>query len=207
MKSKIVLSLIAVLAVLFSCNDSEKKSSQKKESESSIVVADSIVIKEGKKIAMSTFKVLSSDLKKAINKGGPIAGIEVCSSKAITLTDSMSKEYNVDIKRTSLKLRNQNNKANSSEKNVLEGWNSSIESGMKIKPEVLHMKNGDIMFIAPIKLKSFCLSCHGNSDMVTPEVKAQIMKHYPLDKAQGYDENDLRGAWSIKFSKDYFKRK
>ncbi|MCK5781649.1 MAG: DUF3365 domain-containing protein [Flavobacteriales bacterium] len=203
MNTKYSILFIASSLFLFSCNDSSKES-KKSEVNTLSSIDNAIVIKKGKEIAMSSFKVLSGDLKAAMKKGGPIAGVEVCSSKAMILSDSLSDVYGVKIKRTSLKIRNNKNSANTEEKQILNKWESSISEGKKISPEVLKHDDGSVVFVAPIKLKSLCLTCHGTSETLTPDLKTEILKHYPKDAAIGYKENDLRGAWSITFPKGYF---
>ena len=190
-------------SILMSCNDTETKKTEVKTE--SISIADSTVIKEGKKIAMGTFKILGSKLKKAIKSGGPIAGIDVCSSEAMKLTDSLSNVYGVTLKRTSLKFRNEENAPNSVEKKILENWQTQLDGGNPIKPSI--KRNGDkITFVGPIKLKQQCIVCHGSDDFVSPDVRLKLKEHYPTDKARGYTEGDLRGAWVITFPKDYFKK-
>ena len=44
-----------------------------------------------------------------------------------------------------------------------------------------------------------CLKCHGKD--IEPNVSALILKLYPNDLAVGYDENEVRGIWSIAFDK------
>jgi hypothetical protein len=45
-----------------------------------------------------------------------------------------------------------------------------------------------------------CLACHGDPQKdIQPAVLQTISKLYPDDKAIGYKEGDLRGAWHIIF--------
>jgi hypothetical protein len=206
---EIMKNLLAVVlvssAILMSCNNNETTKNTKKD-KSSVEVADSTVIRKGKSIAMGTFKTLGSKLKKAIKKGGPTTGIDVCSSQARKLTDSMSTAYNVKLKRVSLKNRNENNLANETEKSILESWQTEIDNGNPIKPKVLRADNNEITFVAPIKVKHQCIVCHGTDDFVSSEVRLKLKEHYPNDKARNYKKGDLRGAWVITFPKDYFKK-
>jgi len=202
---KLLSVAIICSAVLMSCSNNETTKNTKSD-EKSVKVEDSTVLKKGKSIAMGSAKTLGSKLKKAIKKGGPIAGISVCSSQATKLTDSLSQVYNVKIKRVSLKNRNENNLANKTEKNILESWQTKIDNGTPIKPKVLRTDNNEITFVAPIKVKHQCIVCHGTDDFVSPEVRLKLKEHYPNDKARNYNEGDLRGAWVITFPKDYFKK-
>ncbi len=40
-----------------------------------------------------------------------------------------------------------------------------------------------------------CLSCHGET--VAPEVEQKLAELYPDDKARGYKEGDIRGAFVV----------
>jgi hypothetical protein len=44
-----------------------------------------------------------------------------------------------------------------------------------------------------------CLSCHGDLNTISPEVKEVLKKEYPQDRATGYKINDLRGAVVAEF--------
>ena len=189
--------------MLMSCNNNETSNNTK---DKTIEVADSTVVKEGKSIAMSSFKILSSKLKSAIKKGGPVAGIDICSSKAQKLTDSISLAKNVKLKRVSLKNRNENNITNKSEASILNSWQADLNNNKSIKPKIIRNANQEITFVAPIKVKHQCIICHGTDDFVTPEIRLKLKEHYPNDKARNYSEGDLRGAWVITFPKDYFKK-
>ena len=204
MKKLLTVAFISS-AILMSCNNNEtNKNTNNKDK--IVEVADSTVVKKGKSIAIGTFKILGSKLKSAIKKGGPIAGIDVCSSEAMKLTDSISKVYNVKLKRVSLKNRNENNAANNSERLILDYWQTEIDNGEKIKPKVVRGENQEITFVAPIKMKHQCIVCHGSDNFVSSDVRLKLKEHYPNDKARNYNEGDLRGAWVITFPKDYFKK-
>jgi len=206
-KKILAIAIISTIAMT-SCNNNDKaviKNNKKVIEKTTVEVADSTVIKKGKSIAMSTFKILNSKLKYAIKSGGPVAGIGVCSSEAMKLTDSISKVYNVSLKRTSIKYRNEKNAPTDSEKSILELWQTQIDASKPIKPSIVRNDNV-ITFIAPIKLKQQCIVCHGSNDFVSPDVRQKIKEHYPTDLARNYKKGDLRGAWVITFPKDYFKK-
>ena len=205
-KKILAVTFISSFAIL-SCNSNDKtetNSNNEAITKTIVEVADSTVIKKGKYIAMGTFKVLNSKLKSAIKAGGPVAGIGVCSSEAMKLTDSISKVYNVSLKRTSLKYRNKENAPTGSEKSILELWQTQIDAGNPIKSSIVRSDNG-ITFVAPIKLKQQCIVCHGNDNFVSQDVRLKIKEHYPTDLARNYKEGELRGAWVITFPKDYFR--
>jgi hypothetical protein len=73
----------------------------------------------------------------------------------------------------------------------------------ELKPIVMQHDDGTVGYYAPIKISiPTCLNCHGE---VGKDVKAEdykVLKSlYPNDVAVGYKEGDLRGMFSIRFSK------
>ena len=50
-------------------------------------------------------------------------------------------------------------------------------------------------------MQPMCLNCHGEKAVLAPGVQDALNKIYPDDKAVGYKEGDLRGAWHITFLK------
>lgn len=50
-------------------------------------------------------------------------------------------------------------------------------------------------YMSAIPTQKLCLGCHGKS--IDPEVKAKIEELYPQDKAIGFSEGDLRGAFVV----------
>ncbi|MCB1771478.1 MAG: DUF3365 domain-containing protein, partial [Candidatus Competibacteraceae bacterium] len=50
-------------------------------------------------------------------------------------------------------------------------------------------------YMKAIPTAGLCLNCHG--EKIAPEVDAELKKLYPYDKARGFREGDLRGAFTI----------
>ena len=152
----------------------------------------------GLEYALSTKKILGKNLMGAIQKKGTLAALEFCNIQAIPLTDSMAKVHHASIKRVSDKNRNPNNKANPEELKYIAQFKADLTAKKESKPVVIE-KGDKVQFYYPIPTNTMCLQCHGKQ--VKPEVQQQILKLYPNDKAMGYDENEVRGIWSITFDK------
>ncbi len=52
-----------------------------------------------------------------------------------------------------------------------------------------------VRYMAGIRLKPMCLACHGRD--IAEDVKQQLARDYPFDRATGYEVGDLRGAFSV----------
>lgn len=155
---------------------------------------------KGNEISQATFKALSVKLTEQMQLGGPAQAIPFCNVEAIPLTKQLSEEYKVTIKRTSDKLRNQENKPSERELEIINNYHKLISEKKEITPIVEMDSNNKRHYYAPIKLKANCLACHGKVDeFVSIKTDSIIKSLYPNDKAIGYSEDDLRGIWSITF--------
>lgn len=155
---------------------------------------------KGNEIAQASFKALSEKLTEQMKMGGPVQAIPFCNVEAIPLTQQLSEEFNVTIKRTSDKLRNQENKPTKRELEIINNYNKLISEKQEITPIVEVDSNNNKHYYAPIILKANCLACHGKvEEFVSVKTDSIIKSLYPSDKAIGYNEGDLRGVWSITF--------
>ncbi len=157
---------------------------------------------KGLSYANNTKKVLGKNLMGTIQKKGTVAALLFCNEQAYPLTDSLSNNYNAEIKRVSDKPRNPNNKASTSELEHINYFKNAIASGEKYDPIVVEGKE-KINFYYPIVTNSMCLQCHGKIEAnIQPEVVNILKSKYPNDKATGYTTNEVRGIWSIVFDKE-----
>lgn len=155
---------------------------------------------EGKMIADSTFKALSTQLKQAMQSGGVEQAAAFCNVVALPLTDSLSRKFDAKIKRTSLKIRNPKNAPDSMEITMLKIYDQmSKMRNPVLVPKILEKGKDDIQFFAPIQIKNeLCLKCHGVlGQTMKEEDYAYIKQHYPNDQATGYKMGEVRGMWSI----------
>ena len=157
---------------------------------------------KGKEIAQASFNALSEKLTEQMKTGGTAKAIPFCNVEALPLTQQLSEKYNVTIKRTSDKLRNQKNKPTERELKIIDSYQELISEHKEIAPILEVDSNNNKHFYAPITVKANCLVCHGKVDeFVTVKTDSIIKSLYPNDKALGYIEGELRGIWSITFKK------
>lgn len=189
MKKLIVATLSIFLLV--ACGPTEKKQQK-------------ALVKEyedtGKKIVKASFEAISAQLRAAIQDGGPANAIVYCNVNAIPLTDSLAKNFNIKISRTSHKLRNPDSAPDALEEYMIELYQDIEKMKKPMEPKAMLAKNGDVRFFAPIFVKPECLNCHGTVGReVTEETYSIIKINYPDDNATGFSEGDFRGIWSINF--------
>lgn len=158
-------------------------------------------LEKGKNIAMSTKSVLGKNLLGAIQSSGPEGAVTFCNERALPLTDSMSAEQNVSIRRVSDRPRNPGNKAEGHAAEYILNTKLLLASDAEVKPAIREIDNKMVGYY-PIMTNAMCLQCHGNpASDINANTLATIDKAYPNDEAKGYGEDELRGIWIIEMEK------
>jgi hypothetical protein len=143
--------------------------------------------------------VLTSTLLEELEKGGPGRAVQVCSEIAPALAAEQSSN-DLAIRRVSLKARNPADRPDEYERAVLEAWTARLEEG-RLPEESAETVSVDgravLRYMRPIMVIAPCLTCHGDPAAMTPELKSVLEENYPGDKAFGYAEGDLRGAFTV----------
>jgi hypothetical protein len=162
-------------------------------------IADSVYMQRGNQIVSVTFDTLRSSLLSAISSHGIDGAISFCNENAYPITGIYADS--VVIRRTSLRVRNLNNKPDSLELLTLNEMEALMRSSKVPTAKVVRQHSrGEIHYFKPILLQAMCLNCHG-----TPGVQIQnltqkkITELYPDDQAVNFKEGDLRGVWHIIF--------
>jgi len=159
--------------------------------------------KEMRENASEFLGQLKSILIKQLKSEGTLSAVAVCSDTAQVLTNNFGLKKGVYIKRVSFKNRNKHSLPDEFEARILQEFEQIKKEG-KLNSDTEYFEiiiENDyqyLRYMKPIKIGAACLKCHGNEEKISTEVKEQIVKKYPDDKAVGYKNGDLRGAVSIK---------
>lgn len=195
-----VLSVIAVLILLFSCNKKESKTEITEKPTAPIIdnsTAKADFLTFATEIAQNSQQALGGQLKAKLMEGGAIHALDFCSVEAIPITDSLSKIHNATIRRVSDKNRNPDNKANESELNYINFVKEQIAAGKKPEPSAEIFPDRNVAYL-PIITNAMCVQCHGEPEnTLANETLQKIQSLYPEDKAIGYGADQLRGIWVI----------
>ena len=140
------------------------------------------------------FNELSTRLLAAMSNGGPAKAIEVCSKLAPKLAKEVGEQHHVSIGRTAIRLRNENNRP--------PAWAEPLLKDLPTKPVVQDLENGSTGVLFPILLKVQCLTCHGPDEKIAAEIRTELARLYPNDKATGFQEGDLRGWFWVEIPAD-----
>lgn len=190
-----LMFIIPVVIILDGCNPGEKKISESQLRE--------FAIAEGNRITMEAQQLLGSTLKTTIQEQGIPEALRYCNLNAYPLVDSIERKYSVIIKRASTDTRNPQDKPDEEELEFITVFQDSLASGKTLQPMV-EVGEKDIHFVRPIILNdAVCLNCHGRIGTDIANENYQVIKAlYPDDQATGHELGDLRGIWSIRFSKN-----
>lgn len=154
----------------------------------------------GDAVAQAVQQELISNVTRAIERGGTAYAVDFCNTEAMSLTDSMSKLYGVQVQRITSRNRNL--------VNILKTKNDqdvyrlfSEQNGLK---DTLLLENGRAVFYKRIQTAMpVCLSCHGNPQTdINAETLRKIQLFYPNDLATGYSLNEFRAMWKITFPEE-----
>ena len=153
------------------------------------------------KQAIAAFaETLKAELTSAMQAGGPINAIEVCNARAPAIAAAISLENGMSLARVSLRNRNPENAPNEWQAAVLREFEARLEAGEDVGAltwQDVAEADGqrEFRFMKAIPTAPLCLGCHGDS--VAPPVAEKIAELYPNDKATGFREGDIRGAFVV----------
>ncbi len=186
------LMLISSLAIAIGCTSRTETSSDK---------LMALARQKGDSISMMAKAALGSQLKAAIQEGGPAYAVEFCNVAAYPILDSLPAK--ASIRRASLRIRNPKDAPTDTEKEILQYYESRLSSEELLEPQVRETGN-NILYARPILLDNpLCLNCHGSPGThIQEETMAKLDQLYPEDNAKNHALGDLRGIWSISFDRD-----
>ena len=186
-----ILWMGILLLIVTTCSAEENRPSDME-----IFMEDSTV--QIKKLAMS----LKTHLVAAMQEGGPGKAIEVCNVEAPIITEEINSQSDIQIKRTSLKIRNPNNAPDDWEKMVLTDFEDQVKNGIRINElnySEVSEDNGieTYRMMSAIPVGDVCVVCHGPKESLPDVVQEELNAKYPNDQAIGYTVGEIRGAFSL----------
>lgn len=144
---------------------------------------------------------LKTELLKAIKAGGAQNAVPVCNREAPGIAQVVSAASGWDVARTSLKLRNPDNRPDPWELAVLQKFEARKAGGedpaKMAFAEIVDEGGAKVFrFMKAIPTDQLCIQCHG--DQIAPDVTAHLDNLYPQDQARGFRVGDIRGAFTLK---------
>ena len=157
-----------------------------------------LIFNEAKILLKETAKQYKNTLIEGLQHNDLKKALKYC-NKEVEKLISKGNEKDYTIKRVSLRPRNKNNYPTLYEKEILEKFNKlSLEDNKYLAlehTEIIKDENNNNKFVyaKAIRIKEVCLNCHGSN--INNDLKKEIQKLYPDDKAINYKLNDIRGAF------------
>lgn len=144
---------------------------------------------------------LKLELVTAVKSEGAVNAISLCQTISPDIATELSDTSGFEVSRTSLRLRNLENAPGPWELEVLRSFQDKVAGGAD--PDKLEQfaevvtPEGDRLwrYMRGIQVGEVCLACHGTE--IKPDVKAELVRYYPDDKATGFRLGELRGAFSL----------
>jgi hypothetical protein len=147
---------------------------------------------------------VSGMMQETVATQGVMAAIPVCKEKAPQLIKEHADQTGWSIRRVSLKARNaERSTPDSWEVRQLADFNIRAAAGEPLETlehgEVVNDKGVSVYrYIRAIPVGSVCLSCHGATESLAPNLRAELIKNYPHDRATGYAVGQIRGGLTVK---------
>lgn len=140
--------------------------------------------------------ILKPKLMSAMQAGGPVKAVSVCSDEAPAIAKQLSKDTQWVVKRVSLKPRNNSAAVDDWERVLLEQFDQRQNEGELPAQFVFsEIVDGRYRFIKAQVVEGLCLNCHGQT--LSADVRETLNQYYPNDQATGYLLGEIRGAFSL----------
>lgn len=157
-------------------------------------------VEQARGIAKEFATELQGELKAALEEGGASQAIGVCSETAPDIGARLSQESGWAVGRTALQARNPRNAPDGRERAVMMAFEQRHAQGEGLKG----MESAGIVeeggqryvyYMKPIPTQQACTTCHGND--VKDSLQQAIAERYPADSATGFQEGEMRGAFTF----------
>ncbi|MEK7991876.1 MAG: DUF3365 domain-containing protein [Thiotrichaceae bacterium] len=173
-----------------------------------VMAADDVVLSEAvleaklstHKAALKNFITkLKSKLMTSVSENGPVEALSVCNQASPEITQAVSNDTGISLKRTGLKVRNPSNAPDEWELKVLQDFEQRKAAGETFNTlqysEVVEIDDKQVLrYMKVIPVMEKCLACHGET--IAAPIAEGLNQLYPNDQARGFKVGDIRGAFS-----------
>ena len=162
-----------------------------------------IFLEQGLRIIGQSEQQIKAHLLSSLKRDSVQGAVMYCNHTVGPLVDTLSAHHQVRIRRTSEKYRNPADAPDPIEKEVLADYAKKIQNGELLEAKIaLHPDGDKVLVYKPIIVQGLCLHCHGEPGVTLNAADNHFIKSlYPKDLATGYKEGELRGMWSLEFSR------
>jgi len=138
------------------------------------------------------------ELNDALSRGGPGTAIAFCHLDASVVVQRLGRTDGIAAGRTSDRLRNPSN--------LPRPWAAPLvqaNAGKQARSvEGFAVDLGDkVGVLRPIAERALCAGCHGPAEALSPAVRSVLADRYPVDRAVGFKEGEIRGWFWVEMPK------
>jgi hypothetical protein len=138
------------------------------------------------------------ELTEALSRGGPGTAIAFCHLDATAIVQRLGRTDGIAAGRTSDRLRNPSN--------LPRPWAAPLvqaNAGKQARSvEGFAVDLGDkVGVLRPIAERALCAGCHGPAEALSPAVRSVLADRYPVDRAVGFKEGEIRGWFWVEMPK------
>ena len=156
------------------------------------------VIKRGDMAIITLQNAVLSELTREFSRGGPGVAIRSCHLDVTAAAQRIARQEGIAAGRTSSRLRNPLNAPRPWAAPVVQKYAGHRAAGI----DGFAVDLGDrVGVMRPILQRTMCSGCHGPADELSPLVRAELQDRYPVDRATGFREGDLRGWFWVEVPK------
>ncbi|MCB1692443.1 MAG: DUF3365 domain-containing protein [Pseudomonadales bacterium] len=141
---------------------------------------------------------LKPALMAAMQEGGPVHAIDVCSERAPEIAERLSAESGWSVSRVSLKPRNrETGQPDAWARAMLATFDARQKAGEPAENLVVsEVADGEFRFLKAQPVEPLCLACHGKA--LAPAVREKLAERYPDDHATAYSLGQVRGGFYLR---------
>lgn len=149
-------------------------------------------------IVVSMQDALLRELTDALDYGGPAFAIQSCHIDVIGAIRRIERGEGIAAGRTSDRLR--------SPSNAPQPWAAPLveANAGRLARDVdgFAVDLGNVVgVLRPIAERPMCASCHGPAGKIEPAVSAAVKQRYPVDRATGFADGEIRGWFWVEIPK------
>ena len=132
----------------------------------------------------------SIELTQALSSGGPGDAIRVCHLSATSMVERLGREEGIAAGRTAARLRTPSNAPKKWAAPIVKQYADAKAASVDGFAVDLGDKVG---VMRPVAHRAICSPCHGAEEKLSPRVREELKDRYPVDRATGFKDGDLRG--------------
>lgn len=159
---------------------------------------------DSRRIAQQFADTLGGELRREMEASGALRSVLICKYYAPEVASALSRQTGWRVSRVSLRPRNPAlGYPDPWEQKVLADFDKRVAAGEKAETlehaEIVQEPQGEVFrYMKALPVGPLCLQCHGDPGQMSPLVKQQLAKEYPLDRGTGYRLGQVRGAVTVK---------